>query len=570
MNNSISDEKTIKGIIRNDTSKIFIPMENLNKLQQLEISNAISEDTFSKNPLMTYNAMEHNEKYKKDVLTPKRLFVKDVENGKEGFIAPIGLTDNVKKVLHKYSDLKLEIEDQRQEHDAHPFNLVGKTPRDYQKNIIESAMKNKNGLIVVGTGGGKTVIAGDIIAKEGQDTEFIVPNNTLLISTTNDLKEMMPPNVHVGQIGGGKDDLQDHPNEVDVNVVSLPLAKKVFSGVKKINPQIRKDVLRATDMANVMFVDEAQTISSESAKNVVSSSNAKYRFGMTATPYTPNGEIDLKQAFGENIGNLNAKKLIDLKQLTPPEIYRIDNSDINPQNDDQLLQNLKSDYCAIPKESYMYKQVFNAGTIPNKKSKFRVQYVRKGMVECNEERNKRISDIIERLDDNNKTTIVFLNSEEHGKKIVSQLAKHNVKATLFTGNTEKDIILTEKEKEKKIGLIKKREALFSRVKQGEIKTIITTPKLMGAGVSISGIDSVVYADVGKSKIDAVQTVGRAIRLKDGKTKALIFDFIDDGYDNAKYLSKWGKERAKAWQDEEYPMFEIKSNELEKIIPKKMK
>lgn len=586
-------KKPIKGIIEDKSADIFIPTDDMSECTKLKIKDAINTDTESKKRLTSYDVLEFNKQFNRFVLSPKKLFHLEKRDGKEGFVAPIGLIGNVDKLLSKEADMKLEVKDNRKDQAKMPFK-PNFDPRKYQEPIIKSAIEDKNGLIIMGTGSGKTIVAGHIIGNLGQDTVFFVPNNTLLLSTTDDIrKDVVPkkpdgtpdPSIHVGQIGGGIVNFQDHPDELDINVVSLPMAVRVFNK-RNVNPKVKQAIEKATNMSNIVIVDEAHVVGSEGVKNVIHSSPAKYRFGLTATPYTKN-ELDLTSTFGDEISNLKAKKLVDIGELVKPEIYRIDNSDITPKNDDELLGVLQSNYCKIPPKSGMYKQVFGTKAIPNKKNKFRVQYVRKGLLECNPKRNERIGDVIERLNDNNKTTLVFVTSDEHGRKLISELKTRNVDATLFTGQSEEEIVLTPDEMEdvKKecaknpkikqstcIKNTKKRQFLFDRVKKGKVKVLISTPKLLGAGVSIKGIDSIVYADVGQSKVDAVQTVGRAMRTDKakGKKEALVFDFMNEEYPDAEYMDKWGEQRKQAWQDEEYSIMNIKPEDLDKVIPKKKK
>lgn len=57
--------------------------------------------------------------------------------------------------------------------------------------------------------------------------------------------------------------------------------------------------------------------------------------------------------------------------------------------------------------------------------------------------------------------------------------------------------------------------------------VIATASLMSTGVNIPSIENIVFAIPSKSTIRVRQSIGRGLRLKDGKTKCKLFDISDD-------------------------------------------
>jgi superfamily II DNA or RNA helicase len=73
--------------------------------------------------------------------------------------------------------------------------------RDYQKEVVEAAVRTGHGLIDVGTGGGKTLLAAAILARLGLQALYLVTTRTLLAQTLDSLQSLL--GVKPGRIGQG-------------------------------------------------------------------------------------------------------------------------------------------------------------------------------------------------------------------------------------------------------------------------------------------------------------------------------------------------------------------------------
>jgi type I site-specific restriction endonuclease len=84
---------------------------------------------------------------------------------------------------------------------------------------------------------------------------------------------------------------------------------------------------------------------------------------------------------------------------------------------------------------------------------------------------------------------------------------------------------------------------------------------MSTGISVKNIHNIFLTESYKSEVLIKQSLGRGMRLYDGKEKVNIIDFVDDfsweGKDN--YLIKHSKERIEIYKKEqfEYKIYEIK-------------
>lgn len=488
-----------------------------------------------------------------------------------GIVVPVGLKDRLTEVFQEYN-IDLEIEDQRQLPEPHSFEIAARTPdgrrirlRPYQQQIVDEAVNKRQGLIELATGGGKTIIATGIMGEIGQDTVFLVPNNSLFLNAKEQIESYVPENVNVGQIGGLKVDLKDDPEKMDINIMSLPLASLVLSG-KNVDPEKARAVKHALAMSPAIIFDEAHHIPAKSYKKTQEYSPAVYRYGLTATNFREDGdELEINAGLGDNIGKImamdlvrgNPEKGVGGNYLTPPEIYVVNNNDVVPRNDSGILRNLRSEDCKLTKTQ---KRNVERGFIPTR-GKNRWRYIRAGSIRCNPDRNERIVDLTKGLEERGKTTIVFTHSVKHAQKLQREFELAGINSKILTGQTEKNIALTPKELKNEDKRRQKRKALFDRLRTGQISTIIATNKIMGEGVDIPKIDAVVLTDMSKSKINAIQMVGRALRKKEGKEKAVIFDFNDPG----DVLKKWGTIRRDVWREQGFPMDYINPDQIDEVL-----
>jgi len=78
----------------------------------------------------------------------------------------------------------------------------------------------------------------------------------------------------------------------------------------------------------------------------------------------------------------------------------------------------------------------------------------------------------------------------------------------------------------------------------EIKTLIAS-NIFNTGISINNIELFINASAGKSKIQTLQKIGRALRKAEGKKVATIIDFMDYGN---KFLERHSNQRINLYKD----------------------
>lgn len=544
--------------LKDKSSDIFIPFESLTGDNYAKLQQAIDTD-IGEDQLVSYEVERYDQELGKKVKDKYKLLKKGYKNGIIGFIAPIGLTGNIQKLIQNQLGIRVDINDQRSEHNSHPFELQSPYKlRDYQQKVADQAIKQKGGIIEMATGSGKTMTMTDIIGKIGQDTAFIVPNNSLFFNAKTQIEQYVDTNkVNIGQVGGMKIDRKSDPDKVNINIVSLPLAYMAFDtdGKERIDPTKKVEIEKVLQQSNVIVFDEVHHLAADKYKLVSAHSPAKYRYGLSATPKRDDHrDLEIVGGVGENIGKISAKMLIDKGFLTPPEIVMVNNDDVIPKTEYEIIDNLKDSNCEINKQTKMYKKIKEdpESKLPPSYDPTYFRYVEKSAIECNPKRNDRIIDVTKKLEEYGKTKVVFVKSVEHAKKLQKQMEDEGIYSEILVGEEEANIVLTPKERQDPMSLFKKRNALFERMKDGSLKTIIATDKIMGEGVDIPNIDTLILTGMRKSTTDAIQIVGRALRLKKDKKTAFIVDF----YDDLPYLRDWNGQRQEVWKDQEFPIKHI--------------
>jgi len=234
-------------------------------------------------------------------------------------------------------------------------------------------------------------------------------------------------------------------------------------------------------VANGIVVHNCHHVAARTIYDASLKCDAQYRFGLSATPQRSDGmDMYIEAALGPYSINVRAEDLIEQKLLATPEF----------------------EFVEVPATSY------------SRYGDYADDY--KFNIVLNGERNKIIALRTKQLVNGGRTVYIHVTRIDHGKMLSKMISAP------FIYSKSKD-----------------RSEQIEKFKNGEINVLIST--LLGEGVDIGGIDSIIMAAGGKSEISTIQRVGRALRPKPGK-KAIIVDFID----NSRYLKKHTMERYESY------------------------
>ena len=133
------------------------------------------------------------------------------------------------------------------------------------------------------------------------------------------------------------------------------------------------------------------------------------------------------------------------------------------------------------------------------------------LVSC-EQRNKFIRNLA--LASEGNTLVLFQQVEKHGKilhEMISSKVEEDRKVFFIYGGTD----------------VEAREEARHITEQQNNAIIIASYGVFSTGINIPSIQNVIFASPTKSKIRNLQSIGRGLRLKDGKKHCNLYDIADD-------------------------------------------
>jgi superfamily II DNA or RNA helicase len=369
--------------------------------------------------------------------------------------------------------------------------------RDYQIEAMTTAVAKERTLLLSPTASGKSFIIYSIMRwhlNAGRKCIIIVPTTSLVEQLYTDFEDYSTVNEWP---------VKDH-------------CQKLYSGFTK---DITKDVLITTwqsvylqpkswfSQFNVIFGDEAHQFKAKSLTTVMEKMDKiRYRIGTTGT--LDNKKIHklvLEGMFGPVHRVTTTKKLMDSGKLAELNIM-----------------------CVLLK--------YNEEIRKERKNKT-YQEEMDWLVSC-EPRNKFIRNLA--VNSKGNTLVLFQYVEKHGK-VLYELIKdkvHDKRKVFFVyGGTETS----------------DREAI-RHITEGESDAIIIASfGTFSTGINIPSLENVIFASPSKSKIRNLQSIGRGLRLKDGKTTCNLFDLADDLHWKSwkNHTLNHAAERYKTYAEEEF-------------------
>lgn len=178
-------------------------------------------------------------------------------------------------------------------------------------------------------------------------------------------------------------------------------------------------------------------------------------------------------------------------------------------------------------EGFICHSNYNVVTIPGKAHK---NYQREYALNYlgSKEFLKAIIKILNNIPTQESLLILVSQKEKSGEIISNYLKKNKIEHCYLSGDDKKSTV---------------KDALEA-YNQGKIKLLIAT-KILGEGISINQCQHLILAGGGKSTIQSVQNIGRAVRLHPGKKIANIYDI---GFSNTFYLEKHALERVNTYRE----------------------
>jgi superfamily II DNA or RNA helicase len=275
---------------------------------------------------------------------------------------PAGILFKVKELYDKalkdprYSGKlnKLVVKDERSK--PEPYNLFrwnNKPPemRYYQKECLDLAMLHNRGTFEVCVGGGKTLIAANIIKETGVNTLFVVPSTALSQQTFNVFSSYF-----------GKNNVQQlTTKDVKANKKFKPI---IISTIQTLNSLVKQNLVeKVANHIHSLMIDEAHHGASDSYLNLLPYLNeVYYRFNFSGTYTRNDGRImELWGVCDQKLYKYSSAKATEDKFLTPVE-FKI--KKIKGTDEDNYNNEYHKNYSS---SSFLSKVVEEVKTIPTDK-----------------------------------------------------------------------------------------------------------------------------------------------------------------------------------------------------------
>ena len=164
----------------------------------------------------------------------------------------------------------------------------------------------------------------------------------------------------------------------------------------------------------------------------------------------------------------------------------------------------------------------------------------------NEKRNKFIVNLA--IQQSGNTLILFQFVEKHGKvlqKMIIDKIDSNRTVYYISGETATE----------------EREAIRHKAEKDQNAIILASFGTMSTGVNMPSIENIIFSSPSKSKIRNLQSIGRGLRLKEGKSSCNLYDISDNFSHKSKSNHTLGHlaERIKIYTAEEFDMKIININ-----------
>ena len=375
------------------------------------------------------------------------------------------------------------------ESDILPF-----APYAYQIEACRKALNKKRKLSLMCTGSGKSLTISlclEFFRRKGLKGVLVVPNINLLTQFANDIKSYNLTELHSNIItfGGGSKKLKQL-KESNQALKAGDLVITTWQSLSKLEPDFFKSI-------DFIICDEVHKFSSSCTSQLVQDSGfAQYKLGFTGTlPDSKSQKLTLIGLFGMPENIITSSQLIEEGRGTPIHITGV----------------------KLKHTAYTAEEFSRYG-----------EYLDKLKVMLNAEgRNQIIANIALQASQRKEgSTLVLFTLIEHGFEIFKEIAKRK---GLSVGEDAPDL-----ETMKAYGVYfmsgqssaKDREAIRHLMDEDPEAILVANYALLSTGVNIKSLRYAIFASPVKSGVVVAQSLGRGIRLNEGKQTFNVYDIVD--------------------------------------------
>ena len=392
-------------------------------------------------------------------------------------VLPRGLREEIIKKFDK-AGVNYKIEDKRTEGRKLNISFKGNL-RESQIPAVEKMLENDTGILHAATAFGKTIVCCDMIAKRGLSTLILVDRADLMNQWLKRLDEFLEIDEElpeyqtksgrtrkrkslIGNLQGSHDTLT---GIVDVAMIRSLKKKDGFHPMLKEYSQV--------------YFDECHHAASDSAIEVLQEINAKYVYGVTATPKRGDGKEKINEF------------------LLGPIRYRFTAKDrAEEQNIDHLV---------YPR--------FTRTVKPHRLSKTPYDNDAFELIRNNDVRDDQIIRDVVDCAKVGRTPVVLTKYVDHAMRLSEKLKTHADRIILLTGAN---------------GTKARRAQVdeLNKVDDSESLILVGTGSLLGEGFDFPRLDTLFMATPVSGENVVEQYVGRLNRDYEGKENVIVYDYVD--------------------------------------------
>ena len=392
-------------------------------------------------------------------------------------VLPRGLREEILKKFDN-AGISYKIEDKRTKGQELNISFRGEL-RESQIPAVETMLENETGILHAATAFGKTVVCCDMIARRGISTLILVDRADLMNQWIKRLEEFLDIDEElpeyqtktgrtrkrkslIGNLQGAHDTLT---GIVDVAMIRSLKKKDGF------HPKLK-------EYAQVYF-DECHHAASDSAIEVLQEINAKYVYGVTATPKRGDGKEKINEF------------------LLGPIRYRFTAKD---RAEEQNINHL-----VYPR--------FNRTVKPHHLSKTPYGNDAYELIRNNDVRDEQIIRDVADCVQAGRTPVVLTKYVDHAKKLSERLKTYADRLILLTGANGTKARRAQVEE-------------LNKVDNSDSLILVGTGSLLGEGFDFPRLDTLFMATPVSGENVVEQYVGRLNRDYDGKENVIVYDYVD--------------------------------------------
>ena len=392
-------------------------------------------------------------------------------------VLPRGLREEILKKFDN-AGIRYKIEDKRTQGRELNISFKGEL-RESQIPAAETMLENETGILHAATAFGKTVVCCDMIARRGISTLILVDRADLMnqwikrLDEFLDIDEELPEyqtktgrtrkrKSLIGNLQGAHDTLT---GIVDVAMIRSLKKKDGFHPMLKEYAQV--------------YFDECHHAASDSAIEVLQEINAKYVYGVTATPKRGDGKEKINEF------------------LLGPIRYRFTAKDrAEEQNIDHLV---------YPR--------FTRTVKPHHLSKTPYGNDAYELIRNNDVRDEQIIRDVADCVQAGRTPVVLTKYVDHANKLSERLKKYADRLILLTGANGTKVRRAQVKE-------------LNEVDDSDSLILVGTGSLLGEGFDFPRLDTLFMATPVSGENVVEQYVGRLNRDYDGKENVIVYDYVD--------------------------------------------